>query len=213
MNLPRSLLTASLIAAMAFTLSACAQRAGTLPPVSLDAASPLKSPPKCKGQQDGKQYATLAAPLQAAGGAFCIPAIGGFGGKLEYPNASFNGTVDLTLTSSVTNYNHQPNLGSGSALFYIQFAISSGVSFGSKLKSGGGLTSKTIVSGDPYTLYGQATILGQTVNFGPCYTKATKGKYGGVIGELGSLIKNQDVPFKASGVIEIYSGEATSYGC
>lgn len=209
----RSRIVTALAIAATLTLSACAQHAGTLPPVSVDAPSALKSPPDCKGQQNSKHYATLTAPLKSSGGAFCIPAYGGFGGKLEYPNASFNGTVNLTLTTSTKNYNNQPNLGNGKALFYIQFAISGGVKFGSKLKSGGGLTGAKIVSGNPYTLYGQAKAFGQTIGFGPCYTTATKGKYGGVIGELGSLVKNQDVPFAASGVIEIYSGEQTSYGC
>lgn len=213
MNPLRSVTVATLVAAMGLTLSACAQHAGSLPPTTLDAASPLASPPDCKGQKNAKHDATLTAPLQSAGGAFCIPAYGGFGGELEYPNASFNGTVDLTLTSSVKNYNHQPRLGNGKALFYIQFAISGPVSFGSKVKSGGGLTGAKIVSGNPYTIYGQAIAFGQKISLGPCYVTATKGKYGGVIGGLGSLVKNQNVPFAASGVIEIYSGEATSYNC
>lgn len=209
----RSLIVAAFVAAIGLSLSACAQHSGALPAVSLDALSPLASPPKCKGQKGNKQYATLTAPLKSSGGAFCIPAIGGFGGKLEYPDASFKGSVNLRLTSSVKNYNHQPNLGSGTPIFYIQFAISNGVKFGNKLKRGGGLTGAKIASGGAYTLYGQATVFGQNVNFGPCSTTATKGKYGGVIGEIGSLIKNEDVPFAASGVIEIYSGQQTSYGC
>jgi hypothetical protein len=213
MTFLRSLFAASLIAATGLTFSACAQGAGTLPPASLGQISPLAVPPNCKGQQNSKQDATLTAPLQSSGGAFCIPAYGGFGGKLEYPNASFNGTLDLTLTSSVKNYNHQPKLGKGKALFYLQFAISGAVSFGSNLKSGGGLTGATIVSGNPYTLYGQAKVLGQSITLGPCYVTATKGKYGGVIGGLGTLVENREVPAAASGVIEIYSGEQTTYAC
>ena len=209
----RSVVAACLVAATGLTLSACAQRAGTLPPAAIGQVSPLAVPPDCKGQQNSKQYAALTGPLKSSGGAFCIPAYGGFGGNLEYPNASYNGSVNLTLTSSVKNYNHQPKLGSGKPIFYIQFAISGAVSFGGNLKAGGGLTSAKIVSGNAYSLYGQATVLGQQIDLGPCYVTATKGKYGGVIGGLGSLVKNREVPTAASGVIEIYSGEATSYPC
>jgi hypothetical protein len=207
----RSLFAASLIAATAVALSACGDRPGSVPPMTLNAASPLASPPKCKGQKTTEDYATLTKALKSSGGAFCIPAFGGFGGKLKYPNVS--GSANLTLTSSVTNYNDQPSLGTGTPIFYIQFAISSGVSFGSDLKAGGGLTSATIESGYPYTLYGEAVVFGDKIKFGPCVTVATKGKYGGVIGGLGSLIKGRSVPFKASGVIEIYSGEQTTAQC
>lgn len=209
----RSYIVALLVAATGFAFSGCAQRGSTLPPVSFDAVSPFKSPPDCKGQKTTKKYATLTAPLQASGGAFCIPAIGGFGGKLEYPNASFKGSVTLTLTSSVKNYNNEPQLGSGKALFYIQFAISGPVKFGSNIKSGGGLTAKKIIAGNPYSIYGQAVIFGQKFGLGPCVTTATQGKYGGVLGELGSLIKNQTIPFAASGVLEVYSGEDTTAQC
>lgn len=209
----RSAIVAALVATTGLTFSACAQRAGTLPPASLAIASPIASPPDCQGQKNSKHDATLTAPLLPSGGSFCIPAFGGFGGTLEYPDASFKGTVSLTLTSSVKNYDHQPKLGSGKPIFYIAFAISGPVSFGSKLKSGGGLTGAKIVSGSPYTIYGQATVFGQKLDLGPCYATATKGKYGGVIGELGSLIENEDVPFAAKGVIEVYSGEATTSQC
>jgi hypothetical protein len=51
------------------------------------------------------------------------------------------------------------------------------------------------------------------VKFGPCYTTATKGKYGGVIGGIGALLKSEKIPFKVSGVIEIYSGQQTGMEC
>ena len=205
--------TVAIAVATIMAPSACSQRAGTLPSTVASQVAPLTSPPECKGQQDAKQYATLTGPLEAKGGAFCIPAYGGYGGTLEYPNASFNGTVDLTLTTSVKNYNHQSKLGKGTPIFYIQFAISGAVSFGSKIKSGGGLTGGGIVNGQPYTLYGQAKAFGQKISLGSCYTTATKGPYGGVIGEIGSLVKNRSVPFAASGVIEIYSGKQTAKRC
>ncbi len=65
----------------------------------------------------------------------------------------------------------------------------------------------------PYTAYGRATISGFPFNFGPCYSVATKGKYGGVIGGVGTLLKGVFVPAAASAVIELYSGKQTSAKC
>jgi hypothetical protein len=36
---------------------------------------------------------------------------------------------------------------------------------------------------------------------------ATKGKYGGVIGGVGTLLKGVTIPAAVNGVIEIYSGD------
>ncbi len=106
-----------------------------------------------------------------------------------------------------------PQLGQGTAIFYLQLALSGGTSFAPKVAAGGGLTAKKIVPGKPYTAYGQATISGFTIDFGPCDTIATKGKYGGVIGGIGTLLKGQSIPVAASGVIEIYAGKQTSTKC
>lgn len=201
---------AALIAACAILLSACAQH-GTLPFGNAMTAAPNLTPPDCKGQKTYSEYATLEKPLKTKGGKFCIPAFGGFGGTLKYPEV--NHAIDLTLTSSVTNYDNMPQLGSGTPIFYLQFSTSGGVTFGSKGKAGGGLTGSGIVSGDPYTLYGQAVIYGYKIALGPCYATATQGKYGGVIGGFSTLLKGREIPFKASGVLEVYSGEQTGTQC
>jgi hypothetical protein len=180
-------------------------------PAPQRATRPQVLPPVCKGQKDSEEYASLTVKLLTEGGAFCIPEFGGFGGKIKYPGA--NPSVNLKLISSTTDYNHQPHLGKGSAIFYLQVRLSGGTSFGEKVGAGGGLTSKTIVPGSPYTAYGQADLFGMRVDFGPCYTVATKGKYGGVIGGIGTLLKGVSVPVHASGVIEIYSGQQTETKC
>ena len=95
----------------------------------------------------------------------------------------------MKLISSTTDYNHQPQLGQGTAIFYLQLAISGGTKFGENVSAGGGLTGQQIVPGQPYTAYGRASVSGFHVNFGPCYAVATKGKYGGVIGGIGTLLK------------------------
>ena len=68
-------------------------------------------------------------------------------------------------------------------------------------------------AGDPYTAFGEAIVFGYHYKFKPCYAVATKGKHGGVIGGLGSLLKGVDVPTSGSGFIEIYSGQQSSTEC
>ncbi len=200
----------------ALVLAACASHGvAPLPPMVLAAPAgvdrPGAGPPACKGQKTSKNYASLAVTLSTKGGSACIPAYGGFGGTVRYPGAQ--PSVKLKLISSTKDYDHLPQLGHGTAIFYLQLAISGGTTFASKVRAGGGLTAEEIVSGKPYTAYGRATISGVTLNFGPCYSVATEGKYGGVIGGVGALLKGQSVPFAAKGVIEIYSGKQSATKC
>jgi hypothetical protein len=205
-------LAGSLAIVATLVFSACAQHSNGPLPVSPQAVvTPDRTPRSCKGQVNKSEYATLTGKLKTAGGSFCIPAYGGFGGDLKYP--SLNPSIQLTLSSGTENFDNFPTLGSGTPIFYLAFSTSSGTTFGKDLKSGGGLTGKQVVAGQPYTAYGEASVFGYKAKFGPCYTTATKGKYGGVIGGVGALLKNEDIPFKVSGVIEIYSGEQTGMEC
>ncbi|MGC2635226.1 MAG: hypothetical protein WA215_13575 [Candidatus Cybelea sp.] len=205
-------LAGSLAIVATLVFSGCAQHGNGSLPVSPQAvALPDRTPPSCKGQVDKSDYATLTGKLKTAGGSFCIPAYGGFGGNLKYP--SLSPSIQLTVSSGTENFDNFPTLGSGTPIFYLAFSTSGGTTFGKDLKSGGGLTGKQIVSGQPYTAYGEAVVFGDKVKFGPCSTTATKGKYGGVIGGIGTLLKSEDIPFKVSGIIEIYSGEQTSAQC
>lgn len=195
-------------------LAGCAHGGSALPPqaqAGMQSIPPDANPPACKGQKTTKKYASLTVTLSTKGGAFCIPAFGGFGGTVKYPSA--NPSVKLGLISSTTNYAHLPQLGSGTAIFYLQLALSGGTTFGKDVSAGGGLTSKKIVAGKPYTAFGEAIVYSIPFAFTPCYTTAVKGKYGGVIGGVGALLKNQSVPVKASGFIEIYSGKQSSTQC
>jgi hypothetical protein len=202
----------SLATAVAF-LAACAQH-GSVPPTRVEAPAlvlPDANPPMCKGQKNARKYASVTVRLSTDGGSFCIPEFGGFGGKVKYPGA--NPSVKLKLISSTTNYDHLPELGQGAAIFYLQLAVSAATSFGTKVPAGGGLTSKKIEPGKPYSAYGQATLYGFKVDFGPCYAIATKGRFGGVLGGIGTLLKGAYVPGAASGVIEIYAGKQTTKEC
>jgi hypothetical protein len=175
-------------------------------------AFPDATPPKCKKQQTASDHATVKETFSTKGGTLCIPAFAGLGGSLMYPPA--NPSVGVTLTDSTTNYNGKlPSLHTGNPIFYLQLAIAGATSFGSDAPAGGGLTGATIKAGHAYTAYAQAVIEGFPINFTPCYTVATKGTYGGVIGGLGTLIKGQTLPAAASGVIEIYSGKSATGKC
>lgn len=175
-------------------------------------ALPDLTPPKCKNQQTSSDHATANETFSSKGGKLCIPAFGGLGGSISYPPA--NPSVGVTLTTSTTNYNGKlPSLHSGTPVLYLQLAIAGATSFGPNAPVGGGVTGKPIKVGQTYTAYGQAVIAGFPVNFTPCYAVATKGKFGGVIGGLGTLIQGQTLPTSASGVIEIYSGKSATGKC
>jgi hypothetical protein len=197
----------------AVLLAACAQPAAFPSSVSgmQYRIAPNATVRPCKGQENYQDYASLTVKLKSNGGAFCIPEYGGFGGKVQYPGAT--PSVKLQLISSTTDYDNLPQLGSGSALFYLQLAISGATRFASSTSAGGGLTSQSIVPGDTYTAFGEAVVFSYHYEFPPCYAVATKGKYGGVIGGLGTLLKGVKVPAKGSGFIEIYSGQQSSTQC
>lgn len=201
------------VSAVFIALAACAQHGSVYPPTALNGASvaPDAVPPNCKHQKTTKDYASVSQKLSTKGGSLCVPAFGGFGGSINYPPA--NPSVKLELTSSTTNYNHMPNLGKGSPIFYLQLAISGGTTFGKNVRAGGGLTSQQIDPGEPYTIYGQAVVRHIPFNFGPCYAVATKGKYGGVLGGVGTLLKSEQIPVAATAVLEIYSGQQTNKEC
>lgn len=204
--------------AAAALLAACsAHGANVAPPVYTQSlvSTPIQTPavpPACKGQTTTKTHSIGKEKLLSTGGHACIPAFAGFGGNIAYPGAK--PSITVTLTSSTTNYNGKlPSLGSGTPVFYLQIATSGPTSFSSSAPVGGGLTSAKIKVGQTYTVFGQAKISGFPVNFTPCYTVATTGKFGGVIGGMGSLLKGQTVPAAATGVLEVYSGQQASNPC
>jgi hypothetical protein len=168
----------------------------------------------CTGQTTGASSANVTQTLATAGGSLCIPAFGGFGGSIAYPTSS--NAVNITLTSSTTNTAGYPALGSTTPIFYLGISLAGGTTFGTGAPAGGGLAapSATIVPGQTYTVYGQATLLGVPVNFSPCQSVATAGGGGtGVISGLGTVLKNVSVPISASGVLEIEPGASGSGPC
>jgi len=166
--------------------------------------------PLCKGQKTTKQYASLTVTLTQFGGRVCVPTFGGFGGTIQYPTA--NPATKLLMISSTTNYNHQPNLGNGPALFYLQLSTSHGTTFGARVRAGTGITGKGLKPGNTYTAYGQVVMNSIPINFKPCFEIAAKGKYGGLVGGLWKLGLHVKIS-SATAILELYSGKHAKYGC
>ncbi len=149
------------------------------------------TPPACRKQKKTNQYASAAEKLSTKNRSLCIPAFDGFGGTLNY--AGMTTSAKVTVTSSTTNYaGIPPPQPSGSVIFYLNLASSDSTTFGSKPKRGGGLTSKSIKANSTYS----ALLEGYAFGFwhsglASCYAVAKPGKYGGVIGGLGSVLNGQ----------------------
>jgi len=197
-------------------LGGCAGHGGFVP-ANNPAFAPASAPQKvanCKGQKTTKKYARSATKLSTKGGMLCVPTFGGFSGTIAYPPA--NPSVTMKLISSTTNYNNQLlPLGPSteSPMFYLQLSIAKTTAFGPNVPAGGGLASKALKASQTYTAYGHAEVDGFPVELGSCYLVAKKGKNGGVIAGIGTLLKGQTVPGGAHGLLEIYAGKHASSKC
>ena len=169
------------------------------------------APPACAGQRTTKRFGSLRVRLKATGGAFCIPAFGGFGGSMAYPGVER--AAALTIRTSTQNIYDEPQLGSGTSIVYVNLHFHAGVHFGSNLRHNGGLTSQTITPGEPYTAYGIVAVGHLDLMFPPCVAVATQGPYGGVLPNIGTLFRNATVTGAGYGVIEIYAGAQVSQAC
>jgi hypothetical protein len=196
-------------------LCACAGHSTTALLPSAAAPSllaPMAVPPQCAGEKAGPKYGSATAIVSTRGGSFCVPAFGGFGGDILYPDA--NRSVKVGLISSTSNYNHGlPSLGRGTPVFYLQLSFSSVTTFGTSLPAGGGLAGKKLIPGKTYTAFGQGRAGLLFFRFKPCFLNAAKSNYGGIISDLGTLLKAKTIPGKATIVIEIYPGRQTGAKC
>jgi hypothetical protein len=212
---------ALLAAGLAAFSAGCAQHGVLLPASSLPPAyaaraasaiaSPDLIPPKCKGQKDDKKRASLRVTLSTKGGSFCIPEFDGFGGSFEYPK--LERSVVLTVRTSTSNIYNQRLLGSGTPILYSNLHFRASTHFAAHVKSKGGLTSAQIEPGEPYTAYGLISVGHLVRLFPPCYSDATKGRYGGLIPNIGGVLRNVTITGAGYGVIEIYSGKQVSQEC
>lgn len=199
---------AALVAALA--VAGCGQLYGAAPAPS-PPARPAATPPQCKGQRTRARYAQIKTTLKTKAGSFCIPEFHGFGGSMQYPGVERS--VELVIRSSTKNIYDEPQLGSGTAIFYLNLHFLAGTHFGTKLKSSGGLTAEKIEAGQTYTAFGVVAVGHLDMMFPPCYAVATQGPYGGVLPGLGQLFSDTTVTGAGYGVIEIYPGEQVSQEC
>lgn len=168
------------------------------------------APPACKAQKKTKQYASALETLDANGDSLCVPRFGAFGGTIDVPMATLADKV--TLTSSTTNYADVPlPKKSGSAIFYLNIAPASTTSFGARISAGGGLTGAGIKAKTAYTVYLEPYAFSIWRAPIDCYGVATAGKYGGVLGGLGSLLENQ-AEISALELF-VYAGKSSSKKC
>lgn len=187
------------VCAVVAILAGCADRS-TMVPAQLTQLPPLaratqpdfKTIPSCKGQHTTKQYAqSQAQSLSYAGGNACVPKFHGWGGGLKYPGGTSG--VSATLISSTTAYAPSYFPPGVTAIFWIQFALSSHVKFNSKLPAGLSLASAKLKLKKPYTISG-ADYYGSLFRSLPsCFTIAANGTYGPMIGGLGYPLKNGDI--------------------
>jgi hypothetical protein len=182
-----------------------------MPAAALARVRPQTSPPACRGQHTTAKYAGKSFMLSTAGGHFCIPSFGGYGGSVQYP--AVNRSIELTVHTSIANIYGEPDLGSGSPLVYVNLHFHEGTEFGTAYAQKGGLTSASLQAGQPYTAFGIVAVGHLDRMFTPCYAIATSGKYGGVFPDLGELLSGVTITGDGFGVIEIYAGQQTSTSC
>ena len=209
--------TGALAVTAAFALAGCGQftAPAAAPPATLRAAArsagPAATTPPCTHQRNARRYAQVKVVLKTKGGSFCVPEFHDFGGAIEYPGVERS--VHLTLRSATKNIYDDPQLGSGTAIFYLNLHFLAGTHFRTKLRSKGGLTGEKIDVGQPYTASGIVTVGHLELMFPPCYAVATQGPYGGVLSNLGDLFSDTTITGNGYGVIEIYSGQQVGKEC
>lgn len=205
-------------------LAGCGARSGAVLPASAvpnilpgagaNAIVADAAPPKCKGQKNTKQYASVASQaMKSKGGSVCVPAFGGWGGALQFPSVS--GTSSVSLISSTKPYNPAlfPPPGSQTAIFYLQFSFSGFPTFGQNLPGGNALASTHVTPNKSYTVELTEKIgSGLWTPLAQCYSVAKTSQYGGGIPRVGAAFIGQFFR-EPNAVIEIFSGKLVSNKC
>ena len=177
-------------------------------------APDVSAPPTCKGQKDTKDYADLAnQAMKEAGGTLCVPAFGGWGGAIEYPESQSSTKLTISLTSSTTAYSGGRFPPVKGAIFYLQWAFSYPPYFDPTLPKGNPLVSSHLTPKQTYTigLWVYYYALGWSSEVS-CYQVAESSKYGGALEAVGAVLENEDFGEK-TGAIEVFKGKLTSTQC
>ena len=176
----------------------------------------LSQPPKCKGQKNTKLYAEVATQnVKTGGGSLCVPAFGGWGGALQYPDLKYSQSFTVQLISSTKAYasGSWPPNGSQTPIFYLQYAFNGFPTFGSTLPKGNPIVSSHLLAGKPYTIELWENVIAGWTDLGSCYVVAKKStKYGGQLASVGNVFDNVFYR-EGSGVLEIFKGQLVSNHC
>jgi hypothetical protein len=176
----------------------------------------VTAPPKCKGQKQSKDYASVAKePIkEVAGGNDCVPAFGGWGGDLQFPG-TYNDSYTVSLTSSTTAYKGGlfPPGGSQKPIFYLQIDFSGFPGFYKTLPKGNPLESTHLTAGNPYTILVKEYFyaLGWD-EVGECYQIARKAKDGNGLADAGTIFEGVTI-LEMKNVLEVFKGELVSNQC
>lgn len=176
----------------------------------------VAAPPKCEGQKNTKEYGEVVKEtLKKGGGSLCVPAFGGWGGALQYPQTYGSYTYTVKLIGSTTAYKGGlfPPAGSKKALFYLQIGFNSFPGFYPTLPKGAPIVSSHLVPNKSYTaeLFEYFYGLGWSAE-GSCYQVAGKSKYGGSLAGAGSLFEKFTF-LEHNGVLEIFGGALVTNRC
>jgi len=163
--------------------------------------------PSCPKQKNSKDYAqSTAQKLITKGGIACAPKFGNWGGSVKYPSYAGSG-VAMTVISSTTPYDPGAFPPYTSAIFYLQLKFNKSFKFGTTLVSGVTLAGPGLKVHSVYTIEGAKDVgsLWQVLPY--CYTSATAGKYGAMIGSLGFPLKGGDFSSYEDAVVMVYAGK------
>jgi len=170
--------------------------------------------PKCKGQKGTKDYAVVASQsMPEKGGSLCVPAFGGWGGDIQYPETQSSTKLTVSLTSSTKAYTGGRFPPVKGAIFYLQWAFSYPPYFDATLPKGNPLVSSKLKPKQAYTvgLWVYYYALGWSSEVS-CYQVATSSKFGGSLADVGAVLENLDLGEK-TGAIEVFKGKLTSTQC
>ena len=168
--------------------------ADTSAQTSSEAATETR-PPKCKGQVIIAHHAEVTEHVPREGAALCVPSFLGFGGDLGFP-AVQPAPQPVKLIVNVPQLGILPGmlLANQRPIFNLEWLPSEQFTFG-KTAPPGGISGARMVPGKTYTGYGVIGFKGGSKKVGPCYSVATRGKYGGVFNNLGTLMEKQGGSF------------------
>lgn len=173
---------------------------------SQNAVDVTRTPPKCKGQKSIPHGAQVIEYISRRGEALCAPSFDGFGGELGFPGAHPPGKIKLIVRA-----NQVMKLGDLKAIFTLEWLPAWQFSFGSTAPPGG-ITGKKIIPGKTYTAYGRYSFDGGSAKVGPCYSVASRGKFGGVFKNLGTLMEKRSGAFFVW-TLGIFRGKEAKRSC